>query len=189
MEKISNKVTITLNLKDLGWIGLVLVLIHWLYPQKSSTIINNLGGNTYNTYNLSYGSGKQLPSFNESAKITRKKPEKEDDVKDELCYGADCNDDDDDTGVEPLEPPTIVDGPKDETQDEVGTPNHSETSDSTIVTTGEDSVVDEAEDTKPVVTTPGNNTNVSEDDLIPEVIDPNDGKLRAKVVVNLNIKQ
>ncbi len=189
MEKISNKVTITLNLKDLGWIGLVIVLIHWFYPQKSSTIINNLGGNTYNTYNLSYGSAKQLPSFNESAKITRKKPEKEDDKKDTLCYGANCKDEDDDTGVEPIEPPTIVDGPKDETRDEVGTPNHSEISDSKPVTTGEDSVVDETEDKMPVVTTPDNNTNVSEDDLIPEVIDPNDGKLRAKVVVNLNIKQ
>lgn len=191
MEKVSNKVCITLDLKGICLLGLVIVIMHWLYSSPSTTIINNYGGNTYNTYNVSYASPAQgLPSFNEAAKVERKTTKNTDDNEAGLCYGADCStEEDDNTGTETQEPTSQENSSQDEVQDEVGTPSHSNTSDSTIVATGEDSVIDEAEDKMPVVTTPDNNTNVSEDDLIPEVIDPNDGKQRAKVIVNLNIKQ
>jgi len=197
MEKARNTVQITLDYKGISFVILVLVLIHWLYPREPSSIVYNSGGNTYNTYYLSSSSDKKLPSFNESAKVTRVPT---DPIVDEstgsLCYGANCKkkeEGDEIQGTGEVEPdePDLVDTTKEEdsetSEDRLGTEDQSTRIDSQ--TTDEEKVIDEPTVNYPVVTTPENDTAVSEDDLIPEVIDPNDGKQRAKVIVNLNIKK
>ena len=190
MHKASSTVQITLDLKGIFLVGLVIALIHWLYPKQSSITINNYGGNTYNTYNVSYASPAQgLPSFNEAAKVTRTATESEND-EDSLCYGAKCNNkaSDSDTREETEETSNQSDESTEETPGEVGAPEPSNTK-SQIVIDGSQEVIDETDvETNPVVNPPVVDTTVSEDDLIPEVIDPDDGKLRAKVVVNLKIK-
>jgi hypothetical protein len=196
MEKARNTVQITLDYKGISFVILVLVLIRWLYPEQPTIVFTNHGGNTYNTYNLSSDSGKKLPSFNEGAKVDRNETKEDDDEEGTLCFGANCKkkkkeDEIQGTGeIEPVEP-SLVKITREEdsgiSEDRLGTEGQGARIDSE--TTDDEKVTEEAAVNYPVVTTPENDTAVSEDDLIPEVIDPNDGKQRAKVIVNFNIKK